>query len=194
VAYAYDDLRAKVEVTGAEIAARRRADLQCKRGCSLCCHVQLQLTPVETDSVRLALRVLAPDVRERIRARARALRSGAGPPRADAPCAMLEPDGSCAIYADRPIACRLAGHALVYPRGNLAQAAVRAKARNGEITWCELNYTRAHPRSEDVIQAGFVQTALANVNTRAQRPPSKVRSMVSLALEELPGRTAQRAP
>jgi len=183
MAYEYDDLRAKVDVTGAEIAARRRPDLQCKLGCTLCCHVQLQLTPVESDSVRLALAVLSREARERVRARAQALRSGQGPPPGDAPCAMLEEDGACAIYSDRPIACRLAGHALLYPPRRLLPAAVRAKARNGEITWCELNYTESHPKSEDVLQAGFIQSALAGVNTRAKRPPAELRSMLSLALE-----------
>jgi len=179
----YDDLRAKVDVTGADVAARRGADLLCKRGCTPCCHVQLQLTPVESDSVRLALAVLEGEARERVRARARALQEIAGRPPADAPCVMLEPDGACAIYADRPIACRMAGHALLYPPRRLRPEAVRAKARNGEITWCELNYTESHPKSEDVLQAGFVDSALAGVNTRARRPPARLRSLVSLALE-----------
>lgn len=182
----YDDLRARVDVIADEIASRRRGDLACGRGCTLCCHVQLQVTPVEARSVQLALAALDDEARERIRRRGLALLEAPGPPPADAPCAMLEQDGSCAIYEDRPIACRMAGHALLYPRRRVAEDAVRATMANGAVTWCELNYLEQKPRSEDVIQAGHVESSLAKVDARAVRVPYKRRSMVSIAIE--PGR------
>ena len=183
MAYEYDDLRAKVDVICEEIAERRADDLECKLGCTLCCNVQLQLTQIEADSVRMAMAFADEDTRDRIRERALALLDGEGPPPADAPCAMLEADGSCAIYAHRPIACRLAGHALLYPPKRLAKQEVRAEMANGEITWCVLNYTEGKPRSEDVIQAGYIESALASVNVRAKYSSHKRRSMTAIALE-----------
>ena len=183
VANEYDDLRAKVDVVCEEIARRRRGDLECRLGCTQCCNVQLQVTPIEADSIRMALAILDDEARERIRLRGLALLEGEGPPADDATCAMLEPDGSCAIYAHRPIACRLAGHALLYPPKRVPRNKVRATAKNGEITWCELNYVDGKPKSEDVIQAGYVESALANANVRAKQAAYKRRSMVSIAIE-----------
>jgi hypothetical protein len=160
----YENLLARVDVTCAEIAGRRAADLECRKGCTQCCHVQLSLSPVETDSARLALNALPPESRERIRARAAAL--PAEPPD-DAACVMLEEDGACAIYSARPIVCRTQGHGLLYPKGTLPEGSIFATSSTGEITWCPLNYTEGKPRSEDILQAGVIDAVLAQVNLRA---------------------------
>jgi Fe-S-cluster containining protein len=178
----YEDLLARVDVTCGEIAERRSADLECRLGCTMCCNVQLTLSAVEADSVRLALAALEPGSRERIRERARAL-AAEGDPEEDEPCAMLEANGACAIHSARPLACRTQGHALLYPRGTVPQASVYATTKGGEITWCPLNYTEGKPNSEDVLQVGLIDASLAQINRRADAARARERvSMVDLAL------------
>lgn len=182
----YEDLLARVDVTCGEIAGRRRTDLECRRGCTACCNVQLTLSPVEADSVRLALAALDAETRERIRRRAVAL-TAEGDPADDDPCAMLEQDGACAIYSARPLVCRTQGHALLYPQGTLPGEGVYATAKAGEITWCPLNYTAELPRSEDVLEAERIDEVLAGINLLAADDPEDalVRTpMSALVLED----------
>jgi Fe-S-cluster containining protein len=177
----YENLLARVDVTGAEIAKRRAADLECRKGCTMCCNVQLALSPVEADSVRLTLAALDTGARERIRARAEALPDDAPH---EATCVMLEEDGACAIYSARPIVCRTQGHALLHRKGPLPAGAIYGTAKHGDITWCPLNYTEGKPKSEDVLQAGIVDAALAQVNQRADEARALERTAMSdLALE-----------
>ncbi len=177
----YENLLARVDVTCAEIVSRRAADLACRVGCSTCCHVQLTLSPVEADSVRLSLAALEAGARERVRARAAALPEDAPD---DTPCVLLEEDGACAIYSARPLVCRTQGHGLLYPEGTLPQEAVSATTKNGEITWCPLNYEERKPHSEDILQAGVIDAVLGQVNRRAVGERALERVEVSkLALE-----------
>lgn len=167
------------------IAARRAGDLACGKGCTACCRVQLELSPVESREVRAALRGLSEATRERIRERARAL-AGAEPP-PDTDCVMLETDGGCAIYASRPMICRTQGHALRYPAGSLPPESIFATGAGGEITWCPLNYTAELPRSEDVLEAERIDEVLAGINLLAADEPEDalVRTpMAALALED----------
>jgi Fe-S-cluster containining protein len=180
----HEELIRRVDALTGEIAARRAGDLACGKGCSACCRVQLELSPVETERVRSALRGLSSETRERIRARARAL-AAAEPPR-DADCVMLENDGGCAIYASRPMVCRTQGHALRYPAGSLPPEAIYATGAGGEITWCPLNYTAELPRSEDVLEGERIDELLAGINLLAADDPQDtlVRTpMVELGLE-----------
>jgi Fe-S-cluster containining protein len=180
----HEELVRRVDALTGEIAARRAGDLACGRGCTACCRVQLELSPVEAERVRSALRGLSAATRERIRARARALAAVELP--GDADCAMLDTDGGCAIYASRPMVCRTQGHALRYPAGSLPPETVYATGGGGEITWCPLNYTADLPRSEDVLEGERIDELLAGINLLAADDPrdSLVRTpMVELALE-----------
>lgn len=86
--------------------------LHCAKGCSACCHVDLSVMPVEADHIRAYLQSAAPPVRHASEPaphgalddhpRFQAL---AGPN----PCAFLNRDGLCAIYAARPLICRSHG-------------------------------------------------------------------------------------
>jgi hypothetical protein len=81
-------------------------------------------------------------------------------------CAMLEADGSCAIYEARPLVCRTQGHALRYPNGLIPAQAVVAKSARGEVTHCLLNFQARPPQPEDVLDAERVDQILAVVNHR----------------------------
>ena len=84
-----------------------RARIACKRGCSHCCHANVEVTIVE--AIAVARRV-AGDVRLRARVIAGAPRVDGIPPwtRFDLriPCALLGDDGACSIYDVRPRVCR----------------------------------------------------------------------------------------
>jgi Fe-S-cluster containining protein len=165
---AYTQLVAKVEAFCAPVAARRSADMACRAGCSACCEAWLTVSAVEAAAVRHGLAALSEPARERARQRGREQRAreraGAAEPR----CALLEADGTCAIYAHRPLVCRTQGHALRYPAGLIPAAALRATTQRvaGGVTHCSLNYTAATPAGEDVLDAERVDLILAVVNAR----------------------------
>lgn len=160
---AYLELRATLDRTSAAIAERRAPDLACRKGCTACCHVELTLSPVEAARVRLFLAALPAQRRTELRARA------STPPTAGGPCAMLDADGGCAIYAERPLVCRTQGNALRYPADVLPAETVFARAQGGDITWCPLNYRERSPRSEDVLEASLIDELLAQANLAAAR-------------------------
>jgi Fe-S-cluster containining protein len=165
---AYTQLVAKVEGFCAPVAARRSADMACRAGCSACCEAWLTVSAVEAANVRRGLASLDGPARERARQRGREQsareRAGATEPR----CALLEADGTCAIYAHRPLVCRTQGHALRYPAGLIPAAALRATTQRvaGDVTHCSLNYTASPPAGEDVVDAERVDLILAVVNAR----------------------------
>lgn len=85
-----------------ETAAR----VACRRGCTACCYQRVSLAAPEA----VQLLAAAERVGHRIdvgRAR-RQLEADFGPDLAheDKRCVMLKDDGDCAVYAERPIACR----------------------------------------------------------------------------------------
>lgn len=161
----YKALVSKVDGFVEQTSARRRDDMRCEKGCDACCHAWLSVGPVEADAVRAGLGQLTSEARELVRARGEAqlLREQ----RAEAPrCAMLEDDGSCAIYEQRPLVCRTQGHALRYPTGFIPEHSVRARTSQGEVTWCPLNYEAARPAPDDVLDAERVDQLLSLVTLR----------------------------
>jgi hypothetical protein len=160
----YDALVTKVTAFTDQTAARRAADLQCKKGCDACCRVSLSVGPLEAAAVQAGLARLDAAQRARVRERGRSALAASDDP--EPRCAMLEDDGSCAVYAHRPLVCRTQGHALRYPRGLIPVESVRARAGDGDVTWCPLNYRGAAPRPEDVLEAERVNELLALVNRR----------------------------
>jgi len=97
----YLQLVAKVDAFVARVTARHGDHMRCGSGCHDCCHVRFSVTGVEAEVIREAVATLPAAVRARLAAHART----------DDPhrCAALEDDGSCAIYAARPLVCRSHG-------------------------------------------------------------------------------------
>lgn len=92
--------------------SRQRAQHACAAGCCFCCHLPVDLTPIEALGIVLYLReALAPDefavAVERIAATAARVRGLSYEEHAQAkvPCALLV-DGKCVAYPRRPLACR----------------------------------------------------------------------------------------
>lgn len=85
----------------------------CRRGCSLCCHMQVEVLPPEAFSLAAWLRRhLAPPalaaVTQRLRANVERIRAIGieARKRANLACALLGPDGACTAYEARPAQCR----------------------------------------------------------------------------------------
>jgi hypothetical protein len=86
-------LHAAIDARAAELAAQLGSRLQCRRGCSACCVDDLTVFEVEA---------------ERIRTRHAELLA-TGEPHARGACALLDAEGACRVYADRPYVCRTQG-------------------------------------------------------------------------------------
>jgi Fe-S-cluster containining protein len=86
----------------------------CARGCSYCCHQRVELTSPEVHLLARALDAIDEPARSPLLARldATAARLAGLSSRAyhlaQVPCALLDEEGACTVYAARPIACRRA--------------------------------------------------------------------------------------
>ena len=87
--------------------------LQCAKGCSSCCHIEVGVSPLEVIAIKSHLE--QPENRsniERLKTRIRHSRKAVGElweknrKAARIPCPLLDASGSCSVYPVRPIACR----------------------------------------------------------------------------------------
>jgi hypothetical protein len=96
----------------AEVGARDKVELACKRGCSYCCHLRVEIRPHEAFVLSQHIRATF-NAEQRSRAMARieenlrriAALSPEQHVRAGIPCALLE-EGICSAYEGRPATCR----------------------------------------------------------------------------------------
>lgn len=154
----YRALVEKVDGFAQQALQRRRQDMACRAGCDGCCHLLLEVSPVEAEVVRAALKALPQTRQDSIRKRAEAADPAA--PR----CPMLDETGQCEVYEARPLVCRTQGLALSYPEGVIPPEAVSARAGEADVTWCPLNFTEAPPAAADVLDAERVDQMLALIN------------------------------
>lgn len=159
VGTALDDYRhilVELDAFTTDVTRRRATDLACRRGCHSCCRVQLSVCHLEADLIRSHLKTLEPGARERLRGRA----AQGDDPR----CAMLEADGSCAIYEARPLVCRTQGLPLRYPKGFVPEEALTGRLGEDGVTWCALNFKGDAPEPRDVLDAELVDTRVGLAN------------------------------
>lgn len=134
-----DELTAKIDGFFARVEARHGEDMQCRTGCSDCCHVRLSITAVEAEAIRavLATRPVRPN------------------PRADR-CAALGEDGRCQIYEARPVVCRSHGVPIRLREGSLPV-----------IRTCHRNFTRTTPDADCVLDQETLSTLVLAVDRAA---------------------------
>lgn len=83
-------------------------NISCRRGCSFCCYVPVQVTPDEADILAKKMQTLAYDHdRLKIQANNRIQDEKQTLPKEHAACVFLDGGGMCKVYDIRPIACRL---------------------------------------------------------------------------------------
>lgn len=104
----------------ARLPASVRGRLACRRGCDLCCHLRVAVTPVEVLALAAWLRGQLDEaalaaLRERLAAGAAALRALPAERllATNLACPLLAADGACSAYPARPFNCR-AYHSLDY--------------------------------------------------------------------------------
>lgn len=85
----------------APVVERWRAHIQCRPGCSDCCHQSFRISDLEGEYLREGLSALAEAERADLLARASAWRLGER-----MPCPVLGTDGRCRLYEHRPRICR----------------------------------------------------------------------------------------
>lgn len=103
----------KVDEILAESHRVHAVPVACSRGCSYCCHMQVEMLPPEAFSLaawlrkhRSAAQLQALTQRLRDNAAATASLGLEGRKRANLACALLGEDGACSAYEARPAQCR----------------------------------------------------------------------------------------
>lgn len=81
-----------------EISRTREPFVACAKGCSSCCHMNVNITIAEADRLGRSIGRQPTAIHRSIHR----------PPEhfAGQPCTFLGPDGTCAVYTDRPLVCR----------------------------------------------------------------------------------------
>ena len=117
----------------APIVARYREHIQCRAGCSECCHQRFQVSALEGAVLQEGLEQAPPAVRAQIIRRARAHQEGQ-------PCPALSDDGVCQLYDHRPRICRKYGIPLWNPD------------EPHRLTTCRLNFHQLRAPGDDFIE------------------------------------------
>jgi Fe-S-cluster containining protein len=160
----YRQLIDQVDKWTAEMTARYRQHLACRKGCDLCCQRKFTVSAVEAYNIARAYRQLPPDIQRR----------GREPKTA---CTFLI-DGACSVYESRPILCRTFG----LPSVN------RDEKGQGIISWCELNFTEAGEdfqlQADGIIDIDMLNMKLAGVNGLFLKESG--RTVERIAMDEVP--------
>ena len=109
------------------------ASLQCRPGCSECCHQTFRVSELEGEMLARGLAATDPAKRAAIVARALAYQADQR-----LPCPVLDGEGCCGLYEHRPRICRKYGVPLWHPD------------RPHELRTCRLNFTEGAPPDLDV--------------------------------------------
>jgi Fe-S-cluster containining protein len=135
----YPEVAAKIDAFFARVETRHGGDMQCRTGCSDCCHTTLSVTRVEAEAIRLliaswpsteVLRDLGPH------------------------CAALDAHGRCKIYAARPFVCRSHG----------APIRMREKKSLPVIQSCFKNFTQTEPDADCILDQTTLSALALAVN------------------------------
>lgn len=143
-------LRRRVEAHFEAALARSPGQMQCRAGCSRCCHQRFGVFEVEAHRVRAALARLGRAdgaLRERVRQQA-------DDPATHHHCALLV-DDRCTVYDERPLICRTHGLPTRVREPGLATTG------QGTLQGCPLNFTSSEPPAQSVLELGAVNAPLS---------------------------------
>lgn len=145
-------LRRRVDDHFAAALERSPGHMQCRSGCSRCCHQRFGVFEVEAHRVRAALTRLSrtdPERRERVRRQA-------DDPATMHHCALLV-DDRCAVYEERPLICRTHG---LPTRVEDAPDPTRSAGAES-LQGCPLNFTAGDPPAASVLALAAVNAPLS---------------------------------
>jgi len=137
----YLQLRARVDRFVDSIISRYSEQIACGPGCRECCAPGLTVVLVEAVVVGRALAIS----RDRV-----LLQAGQPPLSESGACALLDAAGNCAVYAERPLTCRIQGMPLRTP--------------DGAVSTCASNFIGAEPHASAVFDLERLETALFAAN------------------------------
>ena len=116
------------------VVQRYRANIECAKGCSDCCHQTFRISNLEGAYLREGLAEASVEVRADILERARTYEADTR-----TPCPVLSTEGACRLYAHRPRICRKYGIPLWNPE------------RPDRVDTCPKNFVGVHD-----IDAGLI--------------------------------------
>ena len=103
-----------------EIAQGDNIEVSCKKGCSACCHMEVEITNYEAEILKSLVQAGHPIDRDRLQQQStRAVQDPLwreGVRNATNRCVFLDKDGACGIYENRPVMCRR--HSVTSPPEN----------------------------------------------------------------------------
>ena len=139
------ELTNKIDAFFARVEARHPDDMECRTGCSDCCHVRLTITTAEAESIRALVAGWPVERRQALGVLAA--------PNATDRCAALDSQGRCSIYDARPLVCRSHG--------------VPVRMGKSLPVVCHRNFTHRGPAAADpdcVLDQQTVSAILLAVN------------------------------
>ena len=107
--HAIADFENKTDLLNTRIAAEDAPTFDCKKGCSHCCNLRVEVLPPEAFYIAKHINSLPPEQRNDFTIRLKTHAAYAKDKTFDeynAPCAFLSKDGACEIYSVRPHKCR----------------------------------------------------------------------------------------
>jgi Fe-S-cluster containining protein len=140
------ELTAKIDAFFDRVEQRHGDDMQCKTGCSDCCHVRLSITAVEADAIHAYLAD-------------RSVHLGANPDH----CAALDAAGRCQIYEARPVVCRSHGVPIRMREGSLPV-----------IRNCHRNFTHTEPAADCILDQATLSTLVLAVDRAAGNDGARI--------------------
>jgi Fe-S-cluster containining protein len=164
----YGELLASVDRWFARSMEVSGEDIVCAKGCSACCRGLFDITLLDACFLKQGFDRLPALLKEQVTPKAlqrlEALRAARPdleypyilniwpeeewemlmPDEDETPCPLLGDDGSCLVYWNRPMTCRLHGIPLVDVSGELFHD-----------EWCTLNFSKGDPLARKGLQWGF---------------------------------------
>lgn len=119
----FGEFRQKLDGLTAEAWTQYGSQMQCKKGCSMCCRGDFHISLVEAHQLRQSLLQLPAATKEILLQNL----SNFTPER----CPLLDDKGACQAYEDRPLLCRVFGYPIRIPASG---------KQNEHIATCELNF------------------------------------------------------
>lgn len=127
----------------APVVQRYAEHIQCRAGCSDCCHQTFRVSTVEGELLRQGLQAAPEPVRADILTRASRWQADD-----KQPCPVLSEDGACRLYDHRPRICRKYGIPLWHPD------------RPHQVRTCPKNFQGVADLDADLVlepQAGWAE-------------------------------------
>lgn len=151
----------KVEEFQNKLSSPVQEQLQCKKGCSKCCYVDLSVFEVEARAILTWFEKLDPNEQKQwLQKIETPLNEGA--------CAFLRSE-ECTIYAARPLICRTQGLALQF------------KNQSDEMSYdiCPLNDEASHHlQAQDILNLDLINSVLSTIESQDSKAESRERILL----------------